>query len=82
MMLEEAVLCLAFSHDSELLETGSHNGIKKVWPIQSGQCLRRFDNAHMKGVIAAHFSKDNVRLLSGIFEHTIRIHGMKSGKLF
>ncbi|BHF63683.1 hypothetical protein AAHC03_04594 [Spirometra sp. Aus1] len=81
MMMEEAVLCLAFSRDSELLASGSQDGKVKIWRIQSGQCLRRFDKAHAKGVTAAHFSKDNVHLLTASFDHTIRIHGMKSGNL-
>ncbi|VDL24169.1 unnamed protein product [Hymenolepis diminuta] len=81
MMMDEAVLCLAFSRDSELLATGSLDGKVKVWRIQSGQCLRRFERAHTKGVTAVHFSKDNVQLLTGSYDHTIRIHGMKSGNL-
>lgn len=72
MMMDEAVLCLAFSRDSELLASGSLDGKVKVWRIQSGQCLRRFERAHTKGVTAAHFSKDNVHLLTASYDHTIR----------
>ncbi|KAH9283797.1 WD40 repeat-containing protein SMU1 [Echinococcus granulosus] len=81
MMMDAAVLCLAFSRDSELLASGSLDGKVKVWRIQSGQCLRRFEKAHTKGVTAAHFSMDNVHLLTASYDHTIRIHGMKSGNL-
>jgi WD40 repeat-containing protein SMU1 len=41
MMMEEAVLCLAFSRDSEMLASGSQDGKLYVWRVQSGQCLRR-----------------------------------------
>ena len=30
MMMEDSVLCLAFSRDSEMLATGSHDGKIKV----------------------------------------------------
>ena len=78
MMMDEAVLCLDFSRDSELLASGSLDGKVKVWRIQSGQCLRRFEKAHTKGVTAVHFSKDNVHILTASFDHSIRLvlHGI------
>lgn len=72
MMMDEMVLCLDFSRDSELLASGSSDGKVMVWRIQSGQCLRRFDKAHSKGVTAAHFSKDNAHLLTASFDLVIR----------
>ncbi|XP_048113763.1 WD40 repeat-containing protein SMU1-like isoform X1 [Alosa alosa] len=80
MMMDDAVLCLAFSHDSEMLASGAQDGKIKVWRIQSGQCLRRFERAHSKGVTCLNFCKDNGQLLSASFDQTIRIHLLKSGK--
>jgi len=80
MMMEEAVLCLGFSRDSEMLAAGSEGGQIIVWKISTGQCLRKFEKAHSKGVTSVHFSKDSSQLVSASFDHTVRIHGLKSGK--
>ncbi|XP_031415176.1 WD40 repeat-containing protein SMU1 isoform X1 [Clupea harengus] len=80
MKMEDAVLCLAFSQDSEMLASGSQDGKIKVWRVQSGQCLRRFEHAHSKGVTCLNFCKDSNQLLSASFDQTIRINLMKSGK--
>ncbi|KOX69207.1 WD40 repeat-containing protein SMU1 [Melipona quadrifasciata] len=80
MMMEQAVLSMAFSRDSEMLAGGGQDGKIKVWRVQSGQCLRRFEKAHSKGVTCLQFSRDNSQILSASFDTTIRIHGLKSGK--
>lgn len=81
MMMDDAVLSLAFSRDSELLASGAQNGKVKVWKIQTGQCLRKFEKAHTKGVTCVQFSKDSSHILTGSFDCTVRVHGLKSGKL-
>ncbi|KAI6178479.1 WD40 repeat-containing protein SMU1 [Aphelenchoides besseyi] len=80
MLMDTAVLCLAFSRDSEMLLSGSKDGKIKVWKISTGQCLRRFENAHEQGVTSVSFSKDHSYVLSSSFDSLIRVHGMKSGK--
>ena len=63
MMMEEAVLCLGFSRDSEMLAAGSEGGQIIVWKISTGQCLRKFEKAHSKGVTSVNFSKDSSQLV-------------------
>lgn len=81
MMMEDAVLCLCFSKDSEMLATGSQGGKIKVWKLQNGQCLRRYEKAHAKGVTCMQFNRDSSQIVSGSYDTTIRIHGLKSGKM-
>jgi len=80
MMMDTAILCLAFSRDSEMLVSGSKDGKIRVWKIQTGQCIRRFSNAHSQGVTSVCFNRDNTQVLSCSFDFSIRIHGLKSGK--
>ncbi|XP_027872900.1 WD40 repeat-containing protein SMU1-like [Xiphophorus couchianus] len=80
MMMDDAVLCMCFSQDVDLLATGAQNGKIKVWKIQSGLCVRRFENAHNKGVTCLSFSKDSDHILSASLDQTIRIHELRSGK--
>ncbi|KAG1652673.1 WD40 repeat-containing protein SMU1 [Nymphon striatum] len=80
MMMDDAVLCLCFSRDSEMLASASQDGKIKVWKLINGQCLRRFEKAHTKGVTCIQFSKDNSQILSASFDQMIHIHGLKSGK--
>ena len=81
MMMNDAVLSLAFTKDSDLLASASESGKIKVWKITTGQCVKRFDSAHHKGINCLTFNKDGSQILSGAFDTTIRIHGMKSGKM-
>ena len=80
-MMEEAVLCLGFSRDSEMLAAGSEGGQIRVWKITTGQCLRKFEKAHSKGITALQFSKDNSQILSASFDMSLRASGLKSGKM-
>uniref|UniRef100_A0A1I7YMS1 WD40 repeat-containing protein SMU1 n=1 Tax=Steinernema glaseri TaxID=37863 RepID=A0A1I7YMS1_9BILA len=80
MMMDEAVLSMQFSRDSEMLVTGSKDGKIKLWKMATGQCLRRFEKAHSKGITSVHFSRDHSHILSASYDHMVKIHGVKSGK--
>ncbi|KAF8365974.1 smu-1, partial [Pristionchus pacificus] len=80
MMMEHSVMCLAFSRDSEMLAAASITGGIKVYKVQTGECLRRFERAHSSAITAIRFSRDNTQLLTAGNDNVIRVHGLKSGK--
>ena len=63
MMHEDAVHCLAFSRDSELLASGSAKGEVKVWKVRTGRCLRKFPSAHTAAINFLQFAKDGTQLM-------------------
>ncbi|KAJ1656754.1 hypothetical protein IWQ61_003725 [Dispira simplex] len=81
MSMRSRVLCLSFSPDGELLASGDQDGRIKVWTIHNGQCARRFPAAHAQGVTTLCFNHAGNQLLSGSFDQTVRLHGLKSGKM-
>lgn len=58
----------------------AHHNLLQIWKVASGQCQRRFSPAHSQGVTSIAFNKDGTQVLSASFDHTIKIHGLKSGK--
>ncbi|CAG8531010.1 9938_t:CDS:10 [Acaulospora colombiana] len=68
MMMADPVLCLNFSRDSEMLASGAQDG-----------CIK-FSPAHSQGVTSVCFNRDSSQVLSSSFDHTVRLHGLKSGK--
>eukprot|EP00698_Gefionella_okellyi_P016871 TRINITY_DN486_c0_g1_i2.p1 TRINITY_DN486_c0_g1~~TRINITY_DN486_c0_g1_i2.p1 ORF type:complete len:516 (+),score=109.85 TRINITY_DN486_c0_g1_i2:378-1925(+) len=81
MMHDDAVLAVAFSRDCELLVSASQNGKVKVWKIQTGQCLRKFDAAHSRGITSVMFNRDGTQVLTSSYDNLVRIHGLKSSKM-
>ncbi len=81
MMHDSAVLAASISRDSEMLVTGSADGVLKVWRLHTGECVRRFGAAHAASVTSCTFSRDGTHVLSASCDATARVHGLKSSKL-
>ncbi|KAI8638486.1 WD40-repeat-containing domain protein [Parasitella parasitica] len=81
MAMDQAVISLNFSADSELLASGSTDGKIAIWKVQTGYCTRRFSPAHGQGVTSLCFNKDASQILSCSYDHSVKIHNVKSGKL-
>ncbi|KAI8148990.1 WD40 repeat-containing protein SMU1-like protein [Fennellomyces sp. T-0311] len=80
MAMDNSVICLNFSRDSQLLVSGSDDGKIAVWKVQTGTCQRRLSPAHSQGVTSVCFNKDGSQVLSGSYDQTVKIHGLRSGK--
>lgn len=80
MMLESSCLSLSFSADSQKVVGGGLNGELCIWNILTGKSIRQISSAHTQGVSWVCFSKNASQVLSCSFDHTLRIHGLKSGK--
>lgn len=79
--MDQSVISLNVSQDSEFLATGSTDGKIAIWKLQSGICTRRFSPAHSQGVTSICFNKEANHILSGSYDHSVKIHHVKSGKL-
>lgn len=81
MMHDDAVHSLALSRDGELLASGGKDGYIKVWRLSTGECLRKFSQAHGDSSISClAFSRDASQLLSGGGDGVVRVFGLRSGK--
>ena len=81
MMHDDPVLCSAFSRDGEFLVTGCQAGQVKVWKLKTGALLRKFPKAHPEGITSVSFSADGTQILSTSFDCSVRLHGIRSGKM-
>ncbi|RCH94735.1 Serine/threonine-protein kinase smu1, partial [Rhizopus azygosporus] len=81
MAMDQSVICLSFSLNSELLVSGSTDGKIAIWRVQNGFCQRKYTPAHSQGVTSVRFNKDASEILSCSYDHSVKIHSVKSGKL-
>ncbi|WAQ93541.1 SMU1-like protein [Mya arenaria] len=72
MMMDEAVLCMCFSRDSEMLATGDQGG-----KIKSGKTLKEFIG-HTSFVNDSVYTQDGHHIISASSDGTIKVWNFKS----
>ncbi len=70
---------MAFSPNSQILASGSHDKTVKLWDVKRGDCLKTY-TGHTKEVYAVAFSNDGQTLASGSQDGTIKLWNVKTGK--
>jgi WD40 repeat-containing protein SMU1 len=60
---------------------GDQAGCIKVWKVATGRCLQKFERAHGDGVTSVYFSNDSTQVLSASFDGSMRVHGLRSGRM-
>lgn len=78
MIHDSIVMALNFSSDSELIVSGDKSGKIKIWRLFTGDCLVRFENAHLDQVTSVEFNLDGTQVLSSSLDKSVRIHGLRS----
>jgi WD40 repeat protein len=68
---QQRIWCLAVSPGGGRILTGSNDGPARLWDVQTGQELHRFDDAMHCASVA--ISPDGQRALAGGFDNTIRL---------
>jgi WD40 repeat protein len=71
---------VAFSHDGQLLATGSADGLARTWGVASGKPLVTF-KGHTDHVAAVAFAPDDALLATGSHDRTVRVWDAKTGRL-
>ena len=74
------IFSLDLSQDDDLLASGDVEGNIKVWRVNTGKCLRKFEQVFAKkAVVCLKFGRDISHLL--FCNEEIKVAGLKSGKI-
>jgi WD40 repeat protein len=74
------VLCVAFSHDSKLIITGSQDGSIRIWSIESTTPLLSSIQAQNGAIWALAFTKDDSKFISGSANAMLDVWDVKTGQ--
>src|SRR5947208_2134902 len=73
------VQSIAYSHNSALLASASHDYTVKIWDASSGECLQTLEG-HSRYVNSVAFSHDSARLASASDDRTVKMWDASSGE--
>ena len=76
---DDWVYSVAFSHDGELIATGSRDRTVKVWDLVSMTCLKTLEG-HTNTIHSVRFSSSSLILGTGSFDNSLRLWDIKSGE--
>mmetsp|Transcript_60586 Transcript_60586/g.119257 ORF Transcript_60586/g.119257 Transcript_60586/m.119257 type:complete len:101 (+) Transcript_60586:1-303(+) len=68
-----------FTPDGALVLTASDERVANLWNIDSGDCVRTFDD-HSGLVFSAAISPDGTHILTGSIDRTAKLWSMESGQ--
>ena len=74
----KGVSCVAFSPDGKSLASAANDGTVKVWDLNSGNCIRTFDE--QESVMAVAFSPDG-KCIAGCGSQAITIWSLATGEV-
>ncbi|KAH0584862.1 hypothetical protein H2248_008140 [Termitomyces sp. 'cryptogamus'] len=70
--------CVAFSHDSKWIVSGSYDKSVRVWDASSGTEMQQL-HGHNEEVTSVAFSPDNKSIVSGSSDKSVRVWDASSG---
>ncbi|WVN88676.1 uncharacterized protein L203_103889 [Cryptococcus depauperatus CBS 7841] len=76
----DAIWCVAWDTDGEMILTASADGLIRLWDANSGQCLKTIDNDSNSPVSHAAFTRPSSFLYSSTLSSKLRIYNIHSGK--
>ncbi|OBT60080.1 hypothetical protein VE03_10613, partial [Pseudogymnoascus sp. 23342-1-I1] len=77
----KGLACSQLSDDGRLIASAGNDQVIRVWDAHTGVCLRVIENAHEVLVRSLHIDSVSGRLISGSYDHGIKVFDLETGGL-